>query len=262
MPILVDRRLLKATRPATDTDLEIVLNGKAVAWTEIPDSSVVGLVPAGVDLARWAMIEVVSSDMMGESTLVIKSKLPLPDSDEQGLSQVSIPLAWPTLPGKPKGLARSIQLTASELVECRMASKYATSSIIPSGRPVDIALPDNERDLTCEVRKLKRVLLDPVQIDQAWLQTMASSTLVRDRFVVKFRSKDERVRIDLPKSWDIASGGILLDGVSIEPLALDSTSERLVEVDLSSSDANQAWHVIEMWSVRDRALGRFRGTSI
>jgi hypothetical protein len=258
LPILVDRRFVAADSQNQGTEFRVVLNGKLVAWTEIPDSSVVGLVPAGVDLSRWAMVEIVSSELLGDVDLQVTSKFPLQETSPGAETPLTIPLTWPTLSGKPVELESQIRIASNELIECFLNTRNSVLPVVPIGQSVDLSIPDEDREVTCRFRKLRRVLADEVQIEQAWLQTLASSESQRGRFVLRFRTRNDRLRIEMPKTWSLASGGILMDGEAIEPLKSEGSIGNWLELDMTQADANKPWHVVEVWSIGKRGQTKFR----
>ncbi len=258
LPILVDRRFVDANNLTAGTDFRIVLNGKTVAWTEIPDSSVVGLVPSGVDLSRWAMIEIVSSELLGDVDLHVNTKFPIQQTAVGAETPLTIPLTWPTLAGKPVELSSQIRIASDELIECFLNPRNSDIPVVPIGQSIDLSIPDEDREVVCRFRKLQRVLADQVQIEQAWLQTLASADSQRDRLVVRFRTRNDRLRIEMPRAWSLSSGGILLDGQVVAPLKSDGAAVNWLEVDLTQVEPTKSWHVVEVWSIGKRVQNKFR----
>ncbi len=252
LPILLDRRLVRSRGKSNEATLEISVNDKPVAWTEIPDSSVVSILPDGVDLARWAMIEIASGDLFGSVTLECEATFRPPEWSTHELKTTIVPLAWLSLPNNALRLRNEAVLSADPMIQCELPPDSSSTADRRSGQSVPLSLSNNQYEVRCLTRIWNRLPVDDVLIDRGWLQTLCNTGSQRLRWAVRFRTELDRVQLELPPAWNLQRGGILLNGNVIDARSVSSTSGLRLEVDLPGEVSATEWNVLEVWTMLPR----------
>lgn len=228
---------------SSNTNLKIVSRSQEISWSQIPESASLYPRPPAATSDEWALIELSGGNWLGKIDLELQCQVPIPDLSDGQSKPYTIPLAiTPEFSGIRK-LSSIETLSVAPGIYCEIDPKFLLSTNSKVDIIRQIAFPEGTFKLPCTLKKIEYFGKNTVQVDRAWLQTIVSDSIRRDRFVVRMQTSLATVEFILPENCKDLPIRAWLDGKPANVIP-HPDGRRLA---ISLENKTQTSCVIDLW---------------